>query len=293
VDDNATNRRVLMELLRGWRMEPVAASGAEAALDLMRQVWEQGQHFPLILTDVCMPGISGFDFVESLQGSPYISRSAVLMLTSAEQRGDRALSRRLGVVGYLTKPVRREELTSALTLALADLAAASPRAQTALVEPRVAEQRTARKSTFLQSLRVLLTEDNPINQRVASRLLEREGHSVFIASNGVEALRACEEHTFDLILMDVQMPQMDGLQATSEIRKREKGKGTHIPIIAMTAHAMADDRDRCLAAGMDAYLSKPIDTTFLFATIEKYCPCQASGVGSPACEPANRPACLS
>jgi signal transduction histidine kinase/DNA-binding response OmpR family regulator len=276
VDDNATNRRVLLELLRGWRMDPMAASGGQAALDLMRQVSEQGQYFPLILTDVCMPGMSGIEFVEALHGSPLRSRSAVLMLTTAEHRGDRAISQRIGVAAFLTKPVRREDLSNAFALAMADLASAS-RAQTAGPESRLAGDRARSRTRPAQSLRVLLTEDNLVNQRVASRLLEKEGHTVFIANNGVEALRACEERTFDLILMDVQMPQMDGLEATSEIRKRERIGGTHIPIIAMTAHAMADDRESCLAAGMDAYLSKPIDIRFLFETIEKYCPQPLAG----------------
>jgi CheY-like chemotaxis protein len=222
----------------------------------MRQASGHGQTFPLILTDIYMPEMNG----------------AMVMLTASQDRGDKAVSQRTGIAAYLTKPVRRMELSNALASALAGLPSSLPRAQTAIPEPRVAEDRALRKTSSLQSLRVLLTEDNLVNQRVASRLLEKEGHTVFIANNGVEALRACEQRTFDLILMDVQMPQMDGLEATSEIRKREKKQGTHIPIIAMTAHAMADDRDRCLAAGMDAYISKPIDIQFLFETIGKYCP---------------------
>jgi two-component system sensor histidine kinase/response regulator len=277
VDDNATSRRVLMELLREWHMDPVAVSGAQESLDFLRQAFERGQTFPLILTDATMPAMNGFEFVEALQGTPYLSRAAVLMLSSAEHRGDRALSRSFGVASYLTKPVRRAELASAFASALADLSLSSlrdqttGRDQTTVPEPQVVEDRIRAKQSSLPPLRVLLTEDNPINQRVASKLLEKAGHTVFIANNGLEALHAFEEHSFDLVLMDVQMPQMDGLEATSEIRKREKSLGTHIPIIAMTAHAMSDDRDRCLAAGMDAYVSKPIDIHFLFETIEQYC----------------------
>jgi CheY-like chemotaxis protein len=253
VDKNATNRRVLVELLREWGMTPMAVSSGQEAVELMLQTFEP---FPLILTDTYMPEVNG----------------AVVMLIASQDRSDKAVSQRTDIAASLTKPVRRMELSNALTSALASLPSSVLRTQTAIPEPRVVEDRAPRKTNSLQSLRVLLTEDNLVNQRVASRLLEKEGHTVFIANNGVEALRACEESTFDLILMDVQMPQMDGLETTSEIRRREKKQGTHIPIIAMTAHAMADDRDRCMAAGMDAYISKPIDIQFLFETIEKHCP---------------------
>jgi CheY-like chemotaxis protein len=272
VDDNATNRRVLVELLGRWGMLPSAASSAKEALGLLRDASLRESHFPLLLTDVHMPVMDGFAFVEALQGSPFISRSAIVMLTSAEHRGDKVLSRQFGVSAYLSKPIRREELRRALTAALADLnPAAVASVETAKPELKEAVWHEPRKSrtTFL---RILLTEDNLINQRVASTLLHREGHEVVIANNGLEALRALEERPFDVILMDVQMPQMDGLEATAAIRRREKTSGTRIPIIAMTAHAMADDRERCLAAGMDSYVSKPIDIQMLLETIEQWCP---------------------
>jgi signal transduction histidine kinase/DNA-binding response OmpR family regulator len=267
VDDNATNRRVLWELLKRWGMEPLAASGAEEALGLLHQASARGAAFPLILTDVHMPGMDGFEFVDALRGLSYLSHAAVVMLTSAEQRGDKALSRRFGAAAYLTKPVRREELRRTLSAALAGLNPAPP--DTLVDKPR--ERADRPKRTSLPPLRVLLTEDNVINQRVASRLLEREGHTVVLANNGAEALSAFEEQPFDLILMDVQMPLMDGLEATAEIREREKTRATRIPIIAMTAHAMADDRDRCLAAGMDDYVSKPVDLHMLFEAIARHC----------------------
>jgi CheY-like chemotaxis protein len=227
----------------------------------------------LLLTDVHMPVMDGFAFVEALQGSPYISRSAIVMLTSAEHRGDKVLSRQFGVSAYLSKPIRREELRRALIAALADLNPAAKPSPQAPVEPELKGDAWAEPAKpAAASLRILLTEDNLINQRVASTLLHREGHEVFIANNGLEALRALEERSFDLILMDVQMPQMDGLEATAAIRRREKASGTRIPIIAMTAHAMADDRERCLAAGMDSYVSKPIDIHTLLETIEQWCP---------------------
>ncbi len=272
VDDNATNRRVLMELLRRWRMLPVAASSAKEALGLMREAAAREGNFPLLVTDVHMPVMDGFAFVEALQGSPYIARSAIVMLTSAEHRGDKGLSRQFGVSAYLSKPIRREELRRALTGALADLSPAPAEApQKSAIEVKEPTWHAPLKSATAP-LRILLTEDNLINQRVASTLLQREGHEVFIANNGVEALRAFEERPFDLILMDIQMPQMDGIEATGAIRRREKTSGGHIPIIAMTAHAMADDRERCLAAGMDSYVSKPIDIHRLLETIEQWCP---------------------
>ena len=271
VDDNATNRRVLVELLGRWGMSPVAASSAKEALGLMREAALREGNFPLLITDVHMPVMDGFAFVEALQGSPYVSRSAIVMLTSAEHRGDKGLSRQFGVSAYLSKPIRREELRRALTGALADLNPAPKDAPPAPVEVKGAAWHAPVKS-HTAPLKILLTEDNLINQRVASTLLQREGHEVFIANNGLEALRAFEERPFDLILMDVQMPQMDGLEATAAIRRREKSSGGHIPIIAMTAHAMADDRERCLAAGMDSYVSKPIDIHRLLETIEQSCP---------------------
>jgi two-component system, sensor histidine kinase and response regulator len=272
VDDNATNRRVLVELLGRWGMSPVEASSARAALGLLREASLRESYFPLLLTDVHMPVMDGFAFVEALQGSPYISRSAIVMLTSAEHRGDKVLSRQFGVSAYLSKPIRREELRRALTAALADLnPARSKLVEAPKPELKAAAWPEAAKSPAA-SLRILLTEDNLINQRVASTLLQREGHEVFIANNGLEALDALDKRPFDLILMDVQMPQMDGLEATAAIRRMEMGSGTRIPIIAMTAHAMADDRERCLAAGMDSYVSKPIDIHTLLETIEQWCP---------------------
>ncbi len=273
VDDNATNRRVLMELLGRWGMSPVAASSAKEALALMRDAAQHESHFPLLVTDVHMPVMDGFGFVEALQGSTYVSRSAIVMLTSAEHRGDKGLSRQFGVSAYLSKPIRREELRRALTAALADLNPVS----TDLPQPIAAEPKGPAWNAPLKSptvpLRILLTEDNLINQRVASTLLQREGHKVFIANNGLEALRAFEERSFDLILMDVQMPQMDGLEATAAIRRREKATGGHVPIIAMTAHAMADDLGTMpVAAGMDSYVSKPVDIHRLLETIEQWCP---------------------
>jgi CheY-like chemotaxis protein len=271
VDDNATNRRVLLRLLGSWKMQPVTADGVEEALALVLNASQQGACFSLIVTDVHMPGKDGFDFVKILQETSGLPPTGIVMLTSAERRGDKALSRRLGASAYLTKPVRREELRKACLAALPQPNAAVPSTGANKPEDRVAVKRLRLTAGPRPPLRVLLTEDNAINQRLACRLLEREGHTVLLANNGIEALRAFAEQPLDLILMDVQMPQMDGLEATAEIRKREKTGTTHVPIIAMTAHAMADDRDRCLAAGMDDYVTKPIDIHMLFEAIERQC----------------------
>jgi two-component system, sensor histidine kinase and response regulator len=267
VDDNATNRRVLTDLLTRWGMQPDGVPGAREALARMREEAALGHPLPLVITDVHMPSMNGFDLLHEVRESAALSTSAMVMLTSAENRGDKARSRQLGVTAYLTKPVRREELRSALTTALAERE--SPAGHTSELQERKFVE-TVKPSAA--GLRILLTEDNAVNQRVATRLLEKHGHAVVLANNGLEALRAFEEQTFDLILMDIQMPEMDGLEATAEIRRRERNSGGHISIVAMTAHAMADDRDRCLAAGMDGYVSKPIESRLLFEVIERLRP---------------------
>jgi two-component system, sensor histidine kinase and response regulator len=266
VDDNLTNRRMLVELLKRWELAPESAASAEEALALIHSASESGSAFPLILTDVHMPGMGGFDFVDALNATAYLSRSAVMMLTSSEQQGDKLRGRQSGVSAFLTKPIRREELRAAIRSALSGLTlqggakAESPRS-------RPGPAREFR----LKPLRILLTEDNPINQLVALRVLEKEGHHVTLATNGREALNALEgmrpDALFDLVLMDIQMPELDGIEATREIRRRERVTRAHMPIIAMTAHAMASDREHCLASGMDGYISKPIDTEKMFEVL--------------------------
>jgi signal transduction histidine kinase/DNA-binding response OmpR family regulator len=267
VDDNATNRRVLTETLTRWRMRPVpAASGAEA-LSLLESAYTRGLPFALVLTDVHMPGMDGFDLVERIHNAPGLAPASILMLTSGEQAGDLERCRRLGVSLYLTKPVRREDLRSAIATALSGDPRNRARRRGA-AEAAASIETTPAKMPL--GLRILLAEDNPVNQRVALRLLERDGHQVTIAGNGKEALQAFEMQTFDLILMDVQMPEMDGFEATAEVRARERVTGRHIPIVAMTAHAMTGDRERCLAAGMDDYLPKPIHSTDLRKLLEAH-----------------------
>ncbi len=266
VDDNATNRQILEKILTHWRMKPVAANGAKAALSLLRQACETKMPFGLMLVDRHMPEIDGFMLVEQIRQSPEWADLVTVMLTSGGQRGDGARCAELGIAAYLVKPVLQADLLGALSKVFGSRAAAPERVLLITGE-------TLRKDRT--PLRVLLAEDNPVNQRLAARLLEKRGHVVVVAEDGARALEALEKQSFDLILMDVQMPVMSGVQATAAIREREKVTGAHVPIIAMTAHAMEGDRQRFLASGMDGYISKPVHSRELFEMIE-------SLVGSPA-----------
>lgn len=234
----------------------------------MQQASESNRPFRLVLTDVHMPGMDGFELVERARGTQHWNGAIVLMLTSGEQADDLERCRKLGVASHLVKPVRRAELRAALAKALAALVRADSAEQP---DPRLQSQSfgAARKPTAELPLRILLAEDNTVNQRVAMRLLERRGHHVIVVANGKEALHALEQESFDLVVMDVQMPQMDGLEATAAIRAKERTRGGHIPIVAMTAHAMKGDAERCYAAGMDAYISKPIIGADLFKVVEQ------------------------
>ena len=265
VDDNLTNRRILTDMLARWGMQPApAASGAEALAHMRRGV-QRGRPFSLVLTDVHMPEMDGFELVKRIHDSPELVQPVILMLTSGDRSDDLARCRKLGVSSYLTKPVRRAELRAAIISAIARDPSLAPRP--ALLGG-IADR--TQKGQPSSSLHILLTEDNAVNQRVALRILEKAGHRVDIAENGKAALRMLEEQPFDLILMDVQMPEMGGFEATALIREKEKRGGRHIPIIAMTAHAMAGDRERCLAAGMDNYLSKPVAASTLLELVAQY-----------------------
>jgi two-component system sensor histidine kinase/response regulator len=266
VDDNPTNRRLMVELLWLWKMRPAAAATGFEALSMLRSASERGDPFSLVLTDCHMPEMDGFELVERIRNSPHLTDAVVMMLTSGEQMGDTQRCRKLGISAHLTKPIRRAELRSAIAKALANSSAphgADP-------HPAPAASGSPPGPLAGSKARILLAEDNVVNQRVALRILQKEGHSVVVAANGVEALKAFDEQAFDLVLMDVQMPEMDGFEATAKIREAEHGRGTHIPIIAMTAHAMTGDRERCLAAGMDDYISKPVRAVALTELVERY-----------------------
>jgi two-component system, sensor histidine kinase and response regulator len=258
VDDNATNRRILVEMLRHWRLRPVAVAGGRAAIREMEKAQRAGRPFPLVLLDANMPEMDGFALAGHIKRHPRLVGGSIMMLTSGGRPGDRARCLELGVSTYLTKPIKQSDLLDAI---VGVLSAGAP-------SPSPSSRAAARKKPGGRRLSVLVAEDNVVNQRVAAGLLEQAGHTVAIAANGREAVDATLKQPFDLVLMDVQMPEMDGLEATAAIRERERQKGGHLPIVAVTAHAMKGDAERCLAAGMDAYVPKPLQPRELFATIE-------------------------
>jgi signal transduction histidine kinase/DNA-binding response OmpR family regulator len=260
VDDNATNRRLLIDMLSHWQMQPTAvATSAEALHTLKRAKWT-GTPFALVLLDANMPELDGFALAEQIKQSVDLAQATIMMLTSGGQRGDAARCHKLGIAAYLTKPITQTELREAILMALS-----GPIARTA--HTPVVTRHVLRTSRV--RVRILLAEDNPVNQKLAARLLEKLGHLVVVVEDGQSALDMLAQQPFDLVLMDVQMPGMDGLEATAAIRTHEKATGTHTPIIAMTAHAMQGDRERCLAAGMDGYVSKPIKLDDLDAAMKQ------------------------
>ncbi len=257
VDDNSTNRRILAEMLTSWGMVPVLVSSADAALAEL-QFPSGGQEYGLILSDVHMPGQSGFDLVRRARETGLHVKGVVVMLTSGDRADDLEMCRELGVSTYLIKPIKQSELFNAILQALG-----------AAHHEQWSAATTAQAREASRSLNVLLAEDSVINQKLAVGLLERWGHRVTVANDGREAVTRSQEQAFDVILMDIQMPELDGLDATREIRQREAETGQHTPIIAMTAHALQGDRERCLAVGMDEYLTKPIRFEQFFNCLEQ------------------------
>jgi CheY-like chemotaxis protein len=252
VDDNVMSRFVLGEHLRAWNVCCDEAAGAEEALEKLRSANEQGKPFDVALIDKMMPRIDGETLGRQIRQDSAISETLLVMLTSAAERGDAARIKEIGFSAYLPKPVGPSDLHDALaTIAGRETAALEDDPQL-VTRHSLAEDRQ-------RDIRILVAEDNPINQTVALGLLGRLGYSADAVANGREAIEALESEHYDVVLMDVQMPEMDGLEATQVIRDPSSVVPNHdITIIAMTAHAMTGDRDRCLAAGMDDYLSKPV-----------------------------------
>jgi CheY-like chemotaxis protein len=259
VDDNATNRRLLTEILKLWQMEPESASNADAAITAMWEARAAMRPFRIVLTDGHMPGTDGFMFAERIKADPSLTSAIIMMLSSGAYRDDPARCRKMGITAYLTKPIQQSELKQALMRMLqSDIDA--PKLQP------VATRHLLRKARA--TARVLLVEDNPVNQLLSKKMLEKYGYEVVTVANGLEALSLLEEQSFQLALVDVQMPEMDGLELTQAIRDRERISGSYLPIIAMTARALQGDREGCLVAGMDSYVSKPVDTKELLEAIE-------------------------
>ena len=261
VDDNLTNRQILLKMLTNWHTNPTTVESGARAITALREAQGLGRVYPLILLDAQMPEMDGFALAECIKRNPDWKTATIMMLSSAGQRGDAKRCRELGIDAYLTKPVKQAELLDAILVALGT----KPTTETT---PVLITRHSLRENSA--HLRILLVEDNKVNQVLAVRLLEKRGHTVSVAGNGKEALTVLEIQSFDLVFMDVQMPEMDGYQATAAIRGKEEISGNHLPIIAMTAHAMVGDRERCLAAGMDDYISKPIRPEELTELLGRY-----------------------
>jgi PAS domain S-box-containing protein len=268
-DDNATNRRILEELLTGWGLRLKVVEGGHAALVELRQAAEAGEPYELVVLDVLMPDLDGLAVAEEMQQHPEWGSARVLLLSSTGGTDDLTRYRAAPVATYLTKPVTPSDLLRALQDLLGQ-ALVDAKGRAVLRPDAVTDGAMPMAPT--RPLHILLAEDNPVNQRLSVLLLEKLGHTVQVADDGREALAALEREKFDLVLMDVQMPEMDGLEATAVIRRREQGTGRHLPVLALTAHAMTGDRERCLSAGMDGYLAKPIQERELWQALHTLFP---------------------
>jgi CheY-like chemotaxis protein len=257
IDDNQTNRLILRELTSSWGMIPDEAEGGKVGLQKLDAAYKRGTPYKFILLDYQMPEMDGFGVAAEIQQRHYSKAAKIIMLTSIGERGDAALCKEKGISGYLLKPVKQSELLDTLSISYGQTI---DEEMPLLTRHVISEAR--------RRLKILLAEDNIINQKLAARILEKRGHCISIANNGKAAVQAMEKETYDIILMDVQMPEMDGFVATKRIREIEKETGKHIPIAAMTAHTMKGDKEKCLEAGMDAYISKPIQKIELFRVIE-------------------------
>jgi two-component system, sensor histidine kinase and response regulator len=266
VDDNPTHRRILVEQLRHWGLRPTAVESGAAALAVLAQVTGTGCPFRLMLLDAQMPEMDGFTLAAHIQEHAGLAGATILMLSSADLPGDTGRYRQLGIARSLMKPITPAELQQALLTLLStpDLCAEHP----PLAPPRPGPDSR-------QRLQILLAEDNAVNQTLMARLLGKHGHQVVVVGTGREALAALAQQSFDLVLMDVQMPEMDGFEATAAIRAQERASGGHLPIIALTAHAMKGDHERCLATGMDGYMAKPIKANELYAALDQLLPSTA------------------
>ncbi len=280
VDDNAVNRQILEEMLTFWEMVPTLADGGRAALDEWERAREQASPFSLVILDALMPDMDGFTLARMIQQQSSLKADLIVMLTSSDRQGFAESAREAGITACLNKPIHQHKLLEAILATVTG----NRHGQDNPVTPPASKAPT-------RTLRILLAEDNPHNQRVAVLILAKFGHAVTVAANGVAAVDLLRETPFDLVLMDLQMPLMDGLQATAAIRAFEAGTNRRVPIIALTAHAMKEDENRCLAAGMDGYVTKPIEEAKLVQAINH------SGVlgartPAPRTEPARRSATI-
>jgi signal transduction histidine kinase/DNA-binding response OmpR family regulator len=265
VDDNATNQRILQEVLSGWQMLPTAVPSGAAALEILKKTQQTGTPFQLVLLDYQMPEMDGLTVFENIKADAGLAQTPVILLTSATQHGLAAHCQQSGMAGYLTKPILQRELLEAISIVFS-----KPDFKWQKAEVKNQAQEIAPISS--SGLRILLAEDNKVNQALAIKMLEKRGYKVTVAVDGRQAVAAYEKESFDLILMDVQMPEMNGFEATAQIRQQEQDSNRHIPIIAMTARAMKEDKEECLSAGMDAYVSKPFRIDELVEVIKGLVP---------------------
>lgn len=269
VDDNTTNRRILQEMLENWHMKPTLADNGDTALTFLKRAKEEGNPFSLVLVDAVMPEMDGFVLSEKIVRYAGTARPIVMMLTSAGQRGDAARCRRLGISAYLTKPIKQSDLLDCIMTVLSPKDREQHKSDL-ITRHSLREEQASHFSTERVYPQILLAEDNIVNQKVALRILEKLGYNADAVANGKEALRALETIPYDLVLMDVQMPEMGGFEATRIIRDKTSAVLNHnVLIIAMTAHAMKGDREKCIEAGMDDYMSKPVKPDQLSEVIEK------------------------
>jgi signal transduction histidine kinase/DNA-binding response OmpR family regulator len=269
VDDNHTNCRILERMLASWGMRPVCAESAEHGISELLSPRNINDPYELIITDMHMPGVDGFQFVERIRHAANLSLPAIMMLTSGGSRGDLSRCRDMGIAAYLTKPIRTEELKIAILQCMAGETHASA-TEVVVPEPRAQEEKS-------RSLRILAAEDNLVNQKLLLRLLEKRGHLIQIANDGLEAVEAWRHGEFDLVLMDIQMPNMSGIEATQEIRRLEASNTRRTLIVALTANAMKGDREVYLTSGMDGYLAKPLRTLELDEVLRQCQPAVPTG----------------
>jgi CheY-like chemotaxis protein len=267
VDDNETNRKIVRHQINSWGMSSGSAEGGQRALKMLRSAAERGEPYDLALLDIQMPEMDGIELAEKIKAEPSISSTKLIVMSSIGRRGEGSEARQAGIEAYLTKPVRQSQLYDAIATVMAkpEEAVASEKEEKQLVTSHSLREAKARSR-----VRILVAEDNQVNQRVAVKLLESLGYRADVAANGLEALEALSRIPYSAVLMDVQMPEMDGYEATAEIRRREESEGLRTPVIAMTANVMQGAREKALEAGMDDYVSKPVKAEELDAVLERW-----------------------
>jgi CheY-like chemotaxis protein len=276
VDDNETNRRVLKGYLEGWNLRPTLACGGAEALEELRRAAVTGDAYRLVVLDMNMPGMDGEEVARAIHADALLAGTRIVILTSGWKRREAQAWEDLGVAGHLTKPVKPAQLFDCIALIMGTHAATS-------TAPATVTESTLEHAEERARLRILLVEDNPVNQKVAVAVLRRGGYRCDVVSDGRQAVERVARQRYDVVLMDCQMPNMDGFDATRRIRELEDGRpgAARLPIIAMTANALAGDRERCLAAGMDDYVSKPVKPAALYALLRRWVPAAAPADGAP------------